>query len=103
MVAFSPTTLIETVLMAMPCPDTMGACTVQTVFDRQQHQYMLVIAGWHGQHRIHQCLVHIAYYDERVWIHCDHTIHGIPERLIAAGIPATRILQVFPLADLRRP
>ena len=103
MVACSTTTIIETVLIATLCPDTTGTCAVQTVFDREQQHYMVVVAGWHGQHRIHQCLVHIAYHDERVWIHCDHTIHGIPERLIAAGIPATRILQVFPLAGLRMP
>ncbi len=103
MVACHTTTIIESVLIATPCPDNAGTCGLQTVFDREQQHYMVVVAGWHGSHRIHQCLVHIAYHNERIWIHCDHTSYGIPTRLIAAGIPAIQILRVLPMVGMRMP
>ena len=41
---------------------------LQTVFDRDQDQYLLMLNGWEGVRRIHGCLVHVDIIDGKFWI-----------------------------------
>ena len=52
--------------------------------------YQLMTVGWHGQHRIHGCVLHVDIKDGKIWIQHDGTEEGIANRLVAAGVPRGR-------------
>ena len=76
-------------------PYAHGEVVTQTVFDRTNDHYLLVIVGSENRRRVHGCLVHIDLIGDKVWIQTDGTEHGMAPALVRGGIPAERIILAF--------
>lgn len=73
----------------------------ETVFDRTQDRYLILIVGWEGHRYEHGCTVHIDIIDGKVWIQRDGTEDGIALDLENAGIPKTSIVLGFKPPEVR--
>ena len=79
--------LIEKILVEYAkIPYSYGDVRLQTVFDRDQDHYLLVMIGWERVRRVHGCLVHVDIIDGKLWIQCDGTEYGIAQDLLDAGV-----------------
>src|SRR5271168_4307231 len=72
-----------------------GDVEVETIFDPIQGHYQLVNVGWHGNRRVHGCVMHIDVKDGKIWIQHDGTEDGIADRQVAAGVPKDEIVLGF--------
>jgi len=79
-----------------------GEVERQPVFDRENHQYLLMLVGRDGRKMVHGCLIHIAIVDDKIWIHRDGTEDGVAGDLLAAGVPKERIVLGFYHPDTRK-
>jgi XisI protein len=88
--------LIESIIREYArIPYSYGDIEVQTVFDREQDHYLLMIVGWEGIRREHGCLVHVDLIDGKFWIQRDGTERGIAQELLDLGVPRDRIVLAF--------
>jgi XisI protein len=76
-------------------PYSHGEIQIQTVFDREQDHYLLMIVGWDGIRREHGCLVHVDIIGGKFSIQRDGTERGIAQELLDAGVPKDRIVLAF--------
>ena len=67
----------------------------RTIFLPDAGHYQLMNVGWHGQHRIHGCVLHVDIKGGKIWIQHDGTEEGIANRLVAAGVPRDDIVLAF--------
>lgn len=67
----------------------------QIIIDADRKNFVLIMLGWEGHRRVHDCLVHIQMIDERIWIQHDGIEDSITESLEAAGIPKHQIVLAF--------
>jgi len=94
--AASDRQLIESIIREYArIPYSYGDIEVQTVFDREQDHYLLMIVGWEGIRREHGCLVHVDLIDGKFWIQRDGTERGIAQELLDTGVPKDRIVLAF--------
>jgi hypothetical protein len=75
---------------------------LQTIFDREQDHYLLMLNGWEGVRRVHGCLVHVDIIDGKFWIQRDGTEYSIAQELLDAGIPKNRVVLAFRSLEMRR-
>jgi hypothetical protein len=68
---------------------------VETIFLPAQGHYQLMSVGWHCQHRIHGCPLHVDVKNGKIWIRHDGTEERIANRLVAAGVPKEDIVLAF--------
>ena len=95
--------LIERILVDYSkVPYSHSDVRLQTVFDRDQNHYLLILIGWEGVRRIHGCLVHVDIIDGKFWIQRDRTEYGIAQELLDAGVPRDRIVLAFRSLEMRR-
>ena len=73
-------------------PYSHGEINLECVFDIESDRYLLMLVGRDGHRRIHGCLVHVDIVDGNIWIQRDGTEHGIARDLLAAGVPADKII-----------
>jgi hypothetical protein len=83
-------------------PYSHGDYRLQTVFDRNDDHYLLIIIGWEGVRRVHGCLVHVDIIDGKFWIQRDGTEYSITQELLDAGMPKDRIVLAFRSLEMRR-
>ncbi len=89
-------TLIQQILSEYAkIPYSHGDIQTQTVFDRQDDHYLLIIIGREGVKRVHGCLVHLDIIQGKIWIQRDGTEEGIATALLDAGVPNERIVLGF--------
>lgn len=67
----------------------------QIIIDADRKNFVLIMLGWEGHRRIHDCLVHIQMIDDKIWIQHDGIEDSITENLEAAGIPKNQIVLAF--------
>jgi hypothetical protein len=67
----------------------------ETIFVPSKGHYELMTVGWHGQHRVHGCILHVDIKGGKIWIQHDGTEEGIANRLVAAGVPREDIVLAF--------
>jgi hypothetical protein len=72
-----------------------GEIEVEKVFLPDAGHFQLMNVGWHGQHRIHGCVLHVDIKGGKIWIQHDGTEEGIANRLVAAGVPKEDIVLAF--------
>src|SRR4051812_1360089 len=95
--------LIERILVEYAkVPYSHGDFRLQTVFDRDQNHYLLMLVGWEGVRRVHGCLVHVDLIDGKFWIQRDGTEYGIAQELLAAGVAREHIVLAFKPIEMRR-
>ena len=88
--------LIESIIREYArIPYSYGEIDRQTIFDREQDHYVLMLVGWDGVRREHGCLIHVDLIDGKFWIQRDGTERGIAQDLLDAGVPNTRIVLAF--------
>lgn len=73
----------------------------ETVFDRTQDRYLILIVGWEGYRYEHGCTIHIDIIGDKVWIQRDGTEEGIALDLENAGIPKDHIVLGFKPPEVR--
>ncbi len=73
----------------------------ETVFDRRQDRYLIVILGWEGYRYEHGCTVHIDIIGDKIWIQRDGTEDGMALDLENAGIPKNHIVLGFKPPEVR--
>jgi XisI protein len=83
-------------------PYAHGNVERQTVFDRTQDHYLLMLVGWDGPRRVHGCLVHVDLIDGKVWVQRDGTEYGIARELADAGVPKDHIVLAFRPPEIRK-
>jgi hypothetical protein len=95
--------LIERILVDYAkVPYSYSDVRLQTVFDRGQDHYLLMLNGWEGVRRVHGCLVHVDLIDGKFWIQRDGTEYSIAQELLDAGVPKGRIVLAFRSLEMRR-
>ena len=82
-------------------PYSYSAVKKETVFDRTQDRYLILIVGWEGHRYEHGCTFHIDIIGDKVWIHRDGTEEGIALDLEHAGIPKEHIVLGFKPPEIR--
>jgi hypothetical protein len=82
-------------------PYSRGDYRLQTVFDRTEDHYLLMLIGWEGVRRVHGCLVHVDISDGKFWIQRDGTEYSIAQELLDAGVPKDRIVLAFRSPEMR--
>jgi len=73
----------------------------ETVFDRTQDRYLVLILGWGGYRYEHGCMVHIDIIGDKIWIQRDGTEAGIALDLENAGIAKEQIVLGFKPPEVR--
>jgi hypothetical protein len=73
----------------------------ETVFDRTQDHYLVLILGWEGYRYEHGCMVHIDIIGDKIWIQRDGTEAGIALDLENAGIAKEQIVLGFKPPEVR--
>ncbi len=56
---------------------------------------MLIVQGWQGVKRIHQCAAHVEIIDGKIWIQHDGTEDGLARHLENSGVPKDKIVLGF--------
>ncbi|MEB3281320.1 MAG: XisI protein [Lyngbya sp.] len=82
-------------------PYAYGEIEFETVFDREQDRYLLMLVGRDGDRRVHGCLIHVDIINGKFWIQRDGTEQGIATDLLEAGIPKDKIVLAFHPPEIR--
>jgi hypothetical protein len=94
--------LIQDIITAYTqIPYAHGDIKFETVFDREQDRYLLMILGRENKRRVHGCLIHVDIINGKFWIQRDGTEKGVANELVQAGIPKDKIVLGFRSAQLR--
>jgi hypothetical protein len=72
------------------------------VFDEAREQYLLLLAGWQGEERIKNTMVHVRLRDGKIWIEEDWTEDGVATDLLQKGIRQEEIVLAFHPPHLRQ-
>lgn len=91
-------------------PFSYGDIQFETVMDREQDRYLLMILGREPAYdfsltttrRVHGCLIHVDIIDGKIWIQRDGTEEGVAMELVKAGIPKEQIVLGFRSEELRK-
>lgn len=103
--------LIQDILTAhTKIPYAYGDIQFETVFDREQDRYLLMILGREPVHDlspsttryVHGCLIHIDIIDGKIWIQRDGTEEGVANELVKLGVPKDQIVLGFHSPEVRQ-
>ncbi len=95
-------TIVEQVLSEYAAiPYSYSKVKKETVFDRTQNRYLILVLGWEGHRYEHGCTVHVEIIGDKVWIQRDGTEDGIALELENAGIPKKQIVLGFKPPEVR--
>jgi len=72
-----------------------GDVEIETIFDRENHHYLLISVGWDYHERIRGCLLHIDIKEQQIWIQHDGTQDSIADELVAMGVPKKDIVLAY--------
>jgi hypothetical protein len=73
----------------------------QLILDKENHQYQVVTIGWEGDKFVHDCPMHFAIIDNKIWIQQNMTEWEVGEMLESHGVPKSDIVVGFLSPDLR--
>ena len=73
----------------------------QLIIDNKNHQYQVVTIGWEGDQFVHDCPMHFAIINNKVWIQQNMTEWEVGEMLEEFGVPKSDIVVGFLSPDLR--
>lgn len=82
-------------------PYSHGEIKSEVVVSQDRNHYLLMIAGWDGNQRIHGCVVDVQIINDKIWIQRDGIEDGITEELVAAGVPKDKIVLAFHPPEVR--
>ncbi len=73
----------------------------QLVIDKKNHQYQVLTIGWDKDEFVHDCPMHFAIIEHKVWVQQNMTEWEVGEMLEDRGVPKTDIVVGFLSPDLR--
>ena len=73
----------------------------QLVIDKEHKQYQVITIGWEDNQFVHDCPMHFAIINDKVWIQQNMTEWEVGEMLEESGIPKSDIVIGFLSPDLR--
>jgi len=82
-------------------PYRYGDVITYVVISQDRNHYILVNEGWEKDHRVHGCIVHVEFRNDKIWIHYDGIEDGITAELVAAGVPKDHIVLAFHPPEVR--
>ncbi|MHC5615141.1 MAG: element excision factor XisI family protein [Nostoc sp.] len=90
-------------------PYSYGDIQHETIFDKEQDRYLVMILGREpvpelsmtATRRVHGCLIHMDIIDGKIWIQHDGTEEGLAMELVRAGVVKDRIVLGFRSKELR--
>jgi hypothetical protein len=83
-------------------PYAHGEIDRQTIFDRENDHYLVMLVGREGIRRVHGCLIHVDIVDDKIYIQRDGTEVGVANELMRAGVPKEHIVLAFRSPEMRR-
>lgn len=69
-----------------------GDIEVQLIEDTTHDHYQVYYVGWHGERRVHGCVIHLDIKDGKIWIQHNTTEDSIAEALGKLGVPKQDIV-----------
>lgn len=80
-----------------------GNIETETIFDIERDQYQIVDVGWDQEGRyVHDCPIHIAIKEGKIWLQWNSTENDIAADLVAAGVPKQDIVLRFQSPFMRQ-
>lgn len=76
-------------------PHSYGDIRSIVIVSEDKNHYLMMNEGWDGPKRVHDCIAHFEFRDEKLWIHHDGIGYGITDELVAAGVPKDQIVLAF--------
>lgn len=76
-------------------PATKGVRDAAVIDDESGNYLLLTFGRGPDDMRVHQCLMHVEFRDDKVWVHANDTNVDPVESLLDAGIPKDRIVLAF--------
>jgi XisI protein len=74
----------------------------QLVADKQNHRYQIVTIGWDNEgHNVHDCPVHLAIINNKIWIQRNMTEIDFGRELTDRGVPKSDIVIGFLAPEIR--
>lgn len=67
----------------------------QLILDKETHNYQVLTLGWQGDKFIHDCPIHFAIIDNKIWIQQNMTEWELGDMLEEKGIPKSDIVIGF--------
>jgi hypothetical protein len=67
----------------------------ETIFDRQNNHFQLLLKGWSGYRHIFKIAFHLDIINEKIWLQQNNTELDIVDELMAKGVPKTDIVLGF--------
>ena len=96
-------TVIEQVLSAYAeTPYAYGDIQRQTIFDRDNDHYVVMLVGRDGLRRVHGSLIHVDIVGDKIYIQRDGTEEGVANDFVRAGVPKQQIVLAFRSPELRQ-
>jgi XisI protein len=68
---------------------------IELIFDTVRDSYQLVHVGWHDDHRIHGCILHLDIRDGKIWLQHNGTENDIAAELVEMGAAKSDIVIGF--------
>jgi hypothetical protein len=68
---------------------------IELIFDTVRDSYQLVHVGWHGDRRIHGCILHLDIRDGKIWLQHNGTENDIAAELVEMGAAKSDIVIGF--------
>lgn len=72
-----------------------GYVAVETIFDKDQHHYLLVQVGWVNGHWVYGCIFHLDIIEGKIYIQQNNTELSVASKLVDLGVPKTDIVLGF--------
>jgi XisI protein len=73
----------------------------QLIADKENYQYQIVTIGWDNGKFIHDCPIHLAIIQDKIWIQWNMTDIDLGERLYEKGVPKSEIVIGFLPPEVR--
>jgi XisI protein len=73
----------------------------QLIADKTSHQYQIVTIGWDNGKFIHDCPIHLAIIQNKIWIQWNMTDIDLGQQLFEKGVPKSEIVIGFLPPEVR--
>lgn len=73
----------------------------QLIADKTRHQYQIVTIGWDNGKFIHDCPIHLAIIQNKIWIQWNMTDIDLGQQLFEKGVPKSEIVIGFLPPEVR--
>jgi hypothetical protein len=73
----------------------------QLIVDKVNHQYQIVTIGWDKGNFVHDCPIHLAIIDGKIWIQWNMTEIDFGKELTDKGVPKSDIVIGFLSPEIR--